>query len=135
MLLGPSDCKTALQLKRLAVGVAAFSAAAQLIFSISGYYWQPQDPRLLYVFDPFHLREAMLVLCLSYLVYKGRVWAAVGIFILQVLTMLNVWLDLARLPTVLSTLKLLVYLGGIRAVHYLNKKPAQKAVKAKIRFT
>ncbi len=121
---GPKDTIAAKLMLNIAAGVAAFVVVFtvlifcySLLFGINGVLGELLD-------DPTIPATLTVIAIAAWFTYKAHRWAAVLLLINQLLDMLVIVMGDTTSVGIVSLLKLMVFVGAVRASFYLKKNSA-----------
>jgi hypothetical protein len=118
---GPNDVFMAKRIINVAVIVSAIAILISLVFVVAGFFTKSTNEVITYAMDPWILADIIVATVFTFFLYKRRIWAAIVLSILVVIDMLVFYIEFERIPSALALLKLLIFIGGVKAILFLNK--------------
>lgn len=118
---GPDNLEIAQKIVNTAVGVSIFIILLTATFSIVGFYKSSSDATLNYLLDPWMLIDVFLMVLFTFYLYKRKLWAPIALVVHQLLGLVVLYIDLGQFPGAIAIFKLVLFVGAIRAIHFINK--------------
>jgi ABC-type microcin C transport system permease subunit YejE len=124
---GPKDVVMANRVVQVAVYVSLFMALVTAIVAVLGFYQTSEDPHIQYFLDPWMSIDVVLMLFLTFFLYKRKLWAAICLVVYQIINVVVVYIDLNRLPGALFILKMALFVSAATSIHLINKEKESPA--------
>ncbi|KZY71884.1 hypothetical protein A3738_14475 [Oleiphilus sp. HI0066] len=121
LLLGPVDIPTAEKIIKISICVSVLIALLTASLAVMELYQKSSNLNLIFALKHFILIDAFLLLVLTFFLYKRQLWAAICLVVYLVLNEVIKYIDLDKIPSLFTVLKILLFIGAARSVYFIGK--------------